>query len=251
MVLSGDLFGLTTMAALAQTLAELDALTTLSEALKERIDAQVAKARVALERMAVAMEDNEAGEFTEPKELEELKMLEAFDSNELQRLRIVKDNEVLYLASKKGHAAVVERLLQDERVDPSANNNEAIQWASLNGHVAVVDRLLQDERVDPSARNNNAIRLASYNGRDAVVERLLQDERVNPATNNNYAIRMASRYGHLAVVNRLLQDERVDPSAKDNEAIRWASANGHVAVVELLKAHGCVLPQEPPQEPHP
>jgi hypothetical protein len=46
---------------------------------------------------------------------------------------------------------VVQRLLQDPRVEPSADDNYAIQCASENGHIEVVKRLLQDRRVDPSA----------------------------------------------------------------------------------------------------
>jgi hypothetical protein len=43
---------------------------------------------------------------------------------------------------------VVERLLQDKRVDPSANGNNAVRRAAAMGHLAVVDRLLEDDRVD-------------------------------------------------------------------------------------------------------
>ena len=42
----------------------------------------------------------------------------------------------------------------DDRVDPTANENESIRRASQNGDLRVVERLLQDERVDPSARDN-------------------------------------------------------------------------------------------------
>jgi hypothetical protein len=52
------------------------------------------------------------------------------------------------LASKSGHLEVVERLLQDERVDPSARDNQAVRWAAENGYLTVVDRLLEDDRVD-------------------------------------------------------------------------------------------------------
>ena len=152
------------------------------------------------------------------------------------------DNWAIRWASTNGHLAVVDRLLQDVRVDPSANNNETIRFASKNGHLAVVDRLLQDTRVDPSADNNNAFRWASYNCHLAVVDRLLQDDRVDPSADNNNAIRVASQYGHLAVVDRLLQDlpswhpyrGSVDPSADNNWAIRMASDNGHLAVVDRL-----------------
>jgi hypothetical protein len=34
------------------------------------------------------------------------------------------------------------------RVDPSADNNYAVRQAAENGHLAVVDRLLEDNRVD-------------------------------------------------------------------------------------------------------
>jgi ankyrin repeat protein len=279
MALSGALFGSTaTMSALAQTLAELDGISTLLESIRAKAETTATKARVALETMAVSLEDEE-GEFTEPKELKELKAME-IDVNEIERLRLndrlvtklidkntlndlfvrslhdtelfillltfvdpsFQDNIAIRNASQRGHVAVVDRLLQDERVDPSANDNEPIRVASEKGFVAVVDRLLADERVDPSANENEAIRWASHCGHLAVVERLLADSRVNPSACDNYAIRWASYYGNLAEVERLLADPRVDPSANDNYAIKWASENGHVAVVELLKAHGCVLP---------
>jgi hypothetical protein len=85
------------------------------------------------------------------------------------------------LAARDGHIAVVERLLQDERVDPSADNNYAVRLAARDGHIAVVERLLQDERVDPSAGDNYAVRWAAENGHLAVVERLLEDDRVDAA----------------------------------------------------------------------
>jgi hypothetical protein len=43
---------------------------------------------------------------------------------------------------------IVELLLKDERVDPSAWNNAAIQWANERGHSAIVELLLKDKRVD-------------------------------------------------------------------------------------------------------
>ena len=49
-------------------------------------------------------------------------------------------------------------LLNDPRVDPSADNNDAICCASDNGQVEVVKLLLNDPRIDPSDDNNRAIR---------------------------------------------------------------------------------------------
>ena len=42
-------------------------------------------------------------------------------------IQVHDDNYAIQLASENGHLEVVERLLQDERVDPSADNNYAIQ----------------------------------------------------------------------------------------------------------------------------
>jgi surface antigen len=107
---------------------------------------------------------------------------------------------------------------------------EALELAARYGHVAVVERLLQDVRVDPSASNNDAVQKAAQNGQ----LRDVRDVRVDPSANDNYAVRLAALYGHLAVVERLLQDERVDPSASTNYAVRWAATSGHLAVVERL-----------------
>lgn len=165
-------------------------------------------------------------------------------------------------AARNGHLDVVDRLLQEPRVDPRAMDNFAIRVASQNGHADVVDRLLLDPRVDrsvvsisglcarghldivrrllsdpsidPSAENNAAICKASVNGYSDLVQLLLEDGRVDPSVNNNYAIRLASEKGHVRVVECLLADSRVDPSADDNYAIRLASASGHLDVVKVL-----------------
>ena len=50
-----------------------------------------------------------------------------------------------------------QRLLQDQRVDPSDCNNYAIMYASYHGNLEIVKLLLQDKRVDPSNDNNYAI----------------------------------------------------------------------------------------------
>ena len=60
-----------------------------------------------------------------------------------------------YEACVNGYLPVVERLLEDSRVDPSAYDNHAIKWASQNGHLPVVERLLGDGRVDPQCRRQS------------------------------------------------------------------------------------------------
>jgi Ankyrin repeats (3 copies) len=134
--------------------------------------------------------------------------------------RAVEENSVtrigglLTWAAENGHLTIVERLLLDERVDPSDWRNYAVRWAARNGHLAVVERLLLDPRVDPSANNSEAVRWTALNGHLAIVERLLLDSRVDPSDNDNEAVRLAALNGCLVVVERLLCDARTKLTAK-------------------------------------
>ena len=73
---------------------------------------------------------------------------------------------------------MVDRLLQDPRVNPATKDNYALTWAAAGGHLVVVERLLQDKRVDPSARKNSALKHALRNNHFSVAKRLKQDPRV-------------------------------------------------------------------------
>ena len=123
-------------------------------------------------------------------------------------------NYTFRLACKNGCIEVVKLLLQDPRVDPTANDNYAFIYACENGHTEVVKLLLEDPRVDPSANNNFAIHCASENGHTEIVRLLLQDPRVDPSADNNFAIHCASQNGHIEIVRLLLQDARIDPTPK-------------------------------------
>ena len=54
----------------------------------------------------------------------------------------------LKVYAEKGDSEVVELLLADPRVDPSADNNYAIRWASRKGHDKVV-KLLKNHFAKP------------------------------------------------------------------------------------------------------
>ena len=91
--------------------------------------------------------------------------------------------------------------------------------------------MLQDERVDPTADNNNILCITQRACRRVA-------KPVDPGAKQDYAIRLASKEGHLEVVRLLIKDELVakpvDPAADDNFAIRRASEHGHVEVVRLF-----------------
>jgi ankyrin repeat protein len=151
-------------------------------------------------------------------------------------------SSMLVDASHNGRAQIVELLLCDPRVDPSAHDNQAVTVASSRGHAQVVKLLLDDSRVDPSSDAIFAIKHSSRNGHEEVVRLLLDDPRVNPASSNNFAIQWASHEGHDNVVKLLLADHRVDPSAHDNCVFHYACQMGRVAVVKLLLADPRVDP---------
>lgn len=147
----------------------------------------------------------------------------------------------LFEAAAAGHASVVEMLLADPRVDPTADGNEALRVAAIEGHCEVVEALLKHPRVDPSAAILVAMNKASKHT-ERIALRLLHDDRVDPAAQNNLYLRCAAAYGLSLLVEHLLRLPRVDPAAQANEAIRNAAGSGSLRVVKLLLADPRVDP---------
>ena len=52
------------------------------------------------------------------------------------------------MQGEEGHLSVVQELLEDDRVDPAADNSYAICLARRNGHLSVVQALGNDDRID-------------------------------------------------------------------------------------------------------
>lgn len=110
-----------------------------------------------------------------------------------------------------------------------------------SGNPELVQRLLNDSRVDPSASRNYPIQLAVQLGLDEIVDVLLADRRVNPADRNKLALRDAIQTGNFRIAQKLLNDRRIDPSDRGNELIRWAVANENWDAVDLLLTDPRVL----------
>lgn len=146
-------------------------------------------------------------------------------------------NEVIIKASIHGRYEVVQHLLTDPRIDPSADENKALRMSSDNGYHMVVRLLIADKRVDPSVHNNIALQNAcTYENRHEVVKVLLTDERVDPTVHDFAPLRQACRYGHAQVVKVLLADPRVDPTKISKLALFSAVSNVHIPVVKELLA---------------
>ncbi len=106
-------------------------------------------------------------------------------------------------------------------LNPSEHNNKLITEASENGHIIIVDRLLEDSRVDPTAFNNFPLQFAVIFGHLHVVNRLLQDPRVDPTANKNAVIQYASNQNKVNIVQRLLEDKRVWNSLTSGEKEKY------------------------------
>jgi hypothetical protein len=91
-------------------------------------------------------------------------------------------------AERTDDAALLRRLLEDPRVDPSAKANEALASTIKNGNLAAVDVLLGDARIDPSMHNCAAFYDAVNAGYPAIVDRLMADPRVDIAAHARRAL---------------------------------------------------------------
>jgi hypothetical protein len=140
-------------------------------------------------------------------------------------------------AAWKGHADVVMLLLKDGRYDHD-DGAIVLLSAAQYGHAEVLKWVLQNTRVDP-ATQDKAVRRAAQIGHAEAVALLLEDPRVNPATE---IVCLAAQDGHEDVLRLLLGDPRVDPAALNDAAVCSASKNGHVEVVKLLLQDARVNP---------
>lgn len=163
-------------------------------------------------------------------------------------------NYAICMSSYKGYLSIVERLLEDPRVN---FGKKSLRSAIRNGHLPVVNRLLEDPRVGPFMSDNFPILIAICNGHIDIVRRLLEDPRVLPnyfsmdfhirAFNyqvnlrNDYLgsktinpITLAAKLGHIDIIKILLEDPRVDPAIAYNMPCKVASDYGHVAIVDIL-----------------
>lgn len=103
----------------------------------------------------------------------------------------IDDNYAIQQASNYGYLSLVNRLLQDPRVNPgipTKRGDTPIRWASCYGHINIVNRLLLDPRVDPSEGGDTPIHWACQGNHTLIVERLLQDPRVNTADTYRFVI---------------------------------------------------------------
>lgn len=67
----------------------------------------------------------------------------------------------------------------------SNQNNTAIIYTAAHNHPKIIEILMNDLRVDPSARSNVACKYVAANGYLDSLKFRIKDKRVNPTDDNN------------------------------------------------------------------
>jgi ankyrin repeat protein len=148
------------------------------------------------------------------------------------------DHKALWLAARYGHMEVVRLLLQQNNADFIVRDNFSLRFAAARGYVDMVRLLLEQDNIDPAAQDSIALRVAAEHNHVEIVRLLLEQANVDPAAQDHEALRLAARCGHVEVVRLLLEQHKLVPAAQGNEALRSAARYGHVEVVRLLLEQG-------------
>jgi hypothetical protein len=126
-------------------------------------------------------EEDKQQQFIEACQLGNIEKVNDYLEKRLQTYDQLPISYALYIASKHGQISIVDRLLHDEREDLCING--ILLYTIAENYVEIVDLLLKDPRIDPSAFNNQAIRLAKSRGMIEMVNCLLQDPRTRIFSN--------------------------------------------------------------------
>ena len=150
--------------------------------------------------------------------------------------RATEIDDAMVWAADKGQIHIVQRLLEDPRLDFDTKYSP-INKAAQNGHVAVLAMLLHDGRYDPSA-NDNEVLDHSYDDNIEILEMLLKDGRCDPMSKNGqFTFRCAVQESKLLVVETYLKDDRVDPTKMNMEEIEGYTECNHFDMRKLLSRH--------------
>ena len=144
------------------------------------------------------------------------------------------DDAMVWAAEYRGQIHIVQRLLEDPRLDFDTKYSP-INKAAQNGHVAVLAMLLHDGRYDPSANDNNVLD-HSYDDNIEILEMLLKDGRCDPMSKNaQSSFISAVQKNNLLEVETYLKDDRVDPTKMNMEKIEGEC--NHFDMRKLLSRH--------------
>jgi len=152
----------------------------------------------------------------------------------------------LHWAAEKGHAGIVDKLLNIQGID--VNKADDFGWTALHlaaekGHAGIVDKLLNIQGIDVNKVDNNgwtALHRAAREGHAEIVDKLLniQESDVNKADRDGWtALYWAAEKGYAEIVDKLLNIKGIDVNKADNfgwTALHLAAEKGHAGIVDKL-----------------
>jgi ankyrin repeat protein len=148
----------------------------------------------------------------------------------------------LTIAAKKGHLAIVNRLLEaNAKVDQAGEDGErSLIFAAQNGHLDVVAKLIEaGASVNLTDKNGwTALMGAANSGHLSVVEKLIEVGAKVDSENKDKetALMFAAREGHLAIVERLVElGDKVNRLDNDGKtALMHAAKEGYEEIINAL-----------------
>jgi hypothetical protein len=147
-------------------------------------------------------------------------------------------DKAMQIACEKNNEIIINRLLQDPRINYSTGNNCLLLRACTIGQEEFIEKILADPSVNPAINENQPIQIACEKGYSNIVRMLLLDKRVNPTEKNNIAFINACKRGHTQIVQMLLDytlnGNFIIPSDNNNSALLAACVNGHIEIVNML-----------------
>lgn len=139
-------------------------------------------------------------------------------------------NKAFVLGYSRGVPALEKWAIENGATNLTYKMNEPIQQACLRGDLEIVNLLLADPNVDPTANTADGkrygsnerqycIRRAAKEGHIDVVKRLLKDKRVDPSYRDNWALAACLEKGDFEMCKLLLTDPRVREAIFDMKPI--------------------------------
>lgn len=159
------------------------------------------------------------------------------------RLRNIKDQRVLHLATEYNCLAVVQKLMEDKRVNTNSQDkdgNTPLHIAARNNNYQI-SKLLLENRADIDASNKNStvpIHEAAAGGSREVLELLMEEGAdINHKELSGYnCLHKAAEHGHPDLVRFLLKNgaKHEEVSSYWATPLHFAAKNGHLDVVKVL-----------------
>jgi ankyrin repeat protein len=165
------------------------------------------------------------------------------------------DFTALHWTAAHGHVETVQYLVEEAKVDMSAednNGNTAFSIAAWQGHLEVMLYLQQhgaDITLKPQVDNRTHL-MAAAEGDNIEVVRWLCEHGVLPEAKDKdgrTALHLAAGCGYLEIVQYLIEEAKVVLSAEDNNgntAFSIAAWEGQLAVMVYLHQHGANVNQK-------